>query len=610
MGFGRRAGGGTRRHETVGPRERKLWIGAGVAALAVALVAGIGIVAHGFDRSSPHLSDASVWVANTSTSQLGRANTEISELDTAVKLDGDGDMIAQDQRRVVTHSAQKNTLTVMDPAKAADLGTVNLPEGKPDVVTAGARLGILDTAKGEVWVRSLKDVADYTPGAEPDGQVGSDAVLAVGPDGTWAGYSRTSSRITLSVPGAEKKVIDVDFSGATDRAQISLVGDEPVVYNPTSNEVHAFGDTTKLSGVVDDPASVRLAQPGSGAASGSSEASEPDVAMLAHDGGFVSVGQGKSAVELPVDGMDSQPAAPVRMGECWFGAWSEGEAVQACDGRDPETFGLESADASSTVALRINQDTVVADDATAGKAWALQHGGALISNWDDFNDTATQVQQRNDDLDVPPTPVKAQRPPEAEDDEFGARPGRANVLPVLLNDTDRNADPLAITSVSPPPATVGRVEPVENNQKLQFTPRSDATGTVTFSYTVDDGHGGQDTAKVSVTLVDAGVNHAPEQVRTTRTTVAQDGHATVETLDDWVDPESDPMYLDSATANAPARVGAEASGRLDVTPGRGRARSRHHQDQGLRRQGLRHRAGDAHGHGQGGARPSSRRTPR
>ncbi|MGO1318857.1 MAG: Ig-like domain-containing protein [Galactobacter sp.] len=548
----------------VGPRERKVWIGAGVGALAVALVAGIGIVANGFDRTAPDLSDASVWVANTSTSQLGRANTEISALDTTVSLEGDGDVIAQDARSVVMHSAEKNTLTVVDPATASALGTVNLPEGEPEVVTAGSRMGILDPAKGEVWVRSLQDVSQYTPGAEPEGQVGTDAVVAVGPDGVWAGYSRTSSRITLKVPGRAQQVVDVDFDGKPADAEITLVGNEPVVYSPGSNELHAFGETTSLAGVVDDPASVRLAQPVD-----AKDAAAQDEAVLAHSGGLVTVGTGKSSVELPVDGMDSAPAAPVRADGCWYGAWAEGTAQQYCDERDPEAFGLASAVGDAPVTLRLNQDAVVADDPAHGLAWSLQHGGALISNWDDFDDTATTVQHHNDDVDVPPTPVKAQRPPEAKDDEFGARPGRANVLPVLLNDADRNADPLAITSVTPPPATVGRVEIVENNQKLQFTPRSDATGTVSFSYTVDDGNGGQDSARVSVRLVGEDVNNAPEQVRSTRTTVAQGGQASVEALEDWVDPESDSIYLESATANAPNRVGAEATGRLDLTQGGG-----------------------------------------
>ncbi|WP_291279731.1 Ig-like domain-containing protein [Galactobacter sp.] len=565
---GRRSSGPEPRNKTgrgaVGPRERKVWIGAAIAALAVALVAGIGIVANGFDRTAPDLSDASVWVANTSTSQLGRANTEISSLDTTVGLEGDGDVLAQDARRVVMHSAQKNTLTVVDPAKANALGTVNLPEGEPDVVTAGSRMGILDPAKGDVWIRSLQDVARYTPGAEPDGQVGTDAVVAVGPDGVWAGYSRTSSRITVAVPGQKQQVLDVDFDAKADNAQISLVGHEPVVYAPGSNELYAFGETTSLSGVVDDPESVRLAQPVA-----ADDTAAQDRAVLAHDGGLVTVGEDKDSVELPVDGMDSVPAAPVRADGCWYGTWAEGTAQQYCDERDPEAFDLSSAVADAPVTLRKNQDTVVADDSAHGLSWALQQGGALISNWDDFDDSATTVHQRNDDVDVPPTPVKAQRPPKAQDDEFGARPGRANVLPVLLNDSDRNADPLAITSVSPPPATVGSVEVVENDQKLQFTPRGDATGTVNFSYTVDDGNGGRDTAQVSVKLVGENVNNAPEQVRATRTTVAQGGQASVETLDDWVDPESDPIYLESATANAPNEVGAEATGRLDLTQGGG-----------------------------------------
>lgn len=541
------------------PRERHVWLGAGVAALVVALVAGIGIVTSGFDRSEQHLSDASVWVANTATGQLGRANTSISAIDTAVKLEGDPGVIAQDKERVVMHSTQKNTLTVLDPAQAEALGTVNLPEGDPQVVTSGSRLGILDPEQGDFWVRSLSDVADYDPSSEPDGQVGSEAQVTVGSDGVWAGFSRTSSRVTVGGTGSEPSVVDVDFSGRTDSVQVSLVGEDPVVYDEDTNELFAFGEVTDLSGVVTEADSVRLAQP----------VAEQDRVLLAHDGGLLSVGRGEDSVELPVDGMDSTPAAPVRSDGCWYGAWAEGRGVQYCDDRDPEAFDLEDSDGNQDLTLRVNSGTLVADDAEAGKAWALQRGGSLISNWDDFSDEAQSVQHHRDDVDVPPTPEKTQKAPRAQDDEFGARPGRANVLPVLLNDSDPNGDALLVSSVQPPPATKGTVQIVENGQKVQLTPRPDAEGTVTFSYTVDDGHGGQDRARVKVELVGEDVNHAPVQRRSSRTTVVQDGHVGMNALDDWVDPESDPIYLERATVDAPDQVGAEASGRLDLTHGGG-----------------------------------------
>ena len=49
-------------------------------AAAIALVAGIAVVAQGYERSEQVLSDASVWVSSGDRGLLGHATTAISEL--------------------------------------------------------------------------------------------------------------------------------------------------------------------------------------------------------------------------------------------------------------------------------------------------------------------------------------------------------------------------------------------------------------------------------------------------------------------------------------------------------------------------------------------------
>lgn len=537
--------------------ERRLWRVTAVLALAVALVVGVAVVAQGYERSEQDLSAADVWVTRTSSAQLGRANTALPALDTAVKLSGDGATVAQDADHVVLHSAAENTLTVMDPAAAEPLGSVNLPAGSPQVATAGSWLAVLDPTEGDVWVRTLGEVQGFDVGQEPDGQAGADAVVAVDQEGRWAAFSRASSRVSVGGAGRETTVREVPFSGGTDRVQVAMVGGEPVVYDEATAELYAHGRVRALASVLPDPDSVRLM----------GSASEAEDMTLASDTGLVSVPSGGDDVELPVDDVSGTPAAPVWVAGCWYGAWSEGTAMQWCQGRDPETFALDGA--SGAVTLRSNGDSVVANDAEGGRSWALQDGGAVIDNWDDFSRSERTVTREREDLDTPPTPVRTQRAPQLEDDEFGARPGRANVLPVLLNDADPNGDPLLITAVSRIPAPQGSVEIVENGQKLQFTARPEASGTVRMRYTADDGHGHHATAMVTVRLVGDDENHAPQQRRATRTTVVRQGHASLQVLDDWVDPESDPIYLAGASADGPDTATSDPQGQVDFTHGGG-----------------------------------------
>ncbi|RKW70974.1 Ig-like domain-containing protein [Galactobacter caseinivorans] len=536
--------------------ERKALLGAAAGAAVIALVAGIAVVAHGYERSDQQLNDASVWVSNAREGKLGHANTAISELSTAVKMEGDGQTLAQDPKHVVVHSSAKNALVVLDPASAQAIGSAALPNGQPQVVESGSWVGVLDPAGGDLWVRQLADVAGFDSSLDPTASVGLDAVMAVDQQGRWAGFSQKASRLTTQDAGAQ----DVTFSTPTARAQVALVGGKAAVYNPDSRELFFDGKVQSLASGITSPDSVRLMQ---------STLDSSDL-VLAQDGGLISVPRSNDSFALPVGEADGNAAAPVRSGRCVYGAWAGGRGAQLCDERDPEGFSLPEAEGSTAMVLRVNADTVVANDSPSGKSWAMQNGGALINNWADFRAEQDVVEKQREDRDVAPQPEKTQKPPVAAADTFGARPGRSNILPVLLNDADPNGDPLMISAITKGiPAEMGSLETVSDRQKLQLTLRPEAQGTLSFRYKIDDGRGGTAEAQVTVNIVDQSTNSAPVQARGTKTSVAQEGKATVQALQDWVDPESDPIYLVSARADAPNTATSTAQGAVDFASGGG-----------------------------------------
>lgn len=138
-------------------------------------------------------------------------------------------------------------------------------------------------------------------------------------------------------------------------------------------------------------------------------------------------------------------------------------------------------------------------------------------------------------------------------------------LPVLLNDTDPNGDPLAITAVTPLPELFGRLDIVENAQKLQLTATPEAAGAQTVRYTIDDGNGATAEATLTITIAPPGQNSPPVQVRTNRTSVASGALARIAVLDDWVDPDGDPIFLADAQASAPGRVSFTPAGEVQYT---------------------------------------------
>ena len=97
--------------------------------------------------------------------------------------------------------------------------------------------------------------------------------------------------------------------------------------------------------------------------------------------------------------------------------------------------------------------------------------------------------------------VLANQPPEANDNQFTVEQDSVdNALDVLANDSDPDGDPLTIVSVSAP----GNGQAAISGDVILYTPAAGFVGTDSFTYTIDDGFGGQATATVTVTVQASG----------------------------------------------------------------------------------------------------------
>ena len=90
--------------------------------------------------------------------------------------------------------------------------------------------------------------------------------------------------------------------------------------------------------------------------------------------------------------------------------------------------------------------------------------------------------------------VAPNQPPEAEDDTYAR--GDDITLYVLANDSDPEDDPLEITSLTPPAHGTATITVEEDT--ITYTQTSNFTATDSFTYTISDGHGGTDTATVTL----------------------------------------------------------------------------------------------------------------
>jgi len=137
--------------------------------------------------------------------------------------------------------------------------------------------------------------------------------------------------------------------------------------------------------------------------------------------------------------------------------------------------------------------------------------------------------------------------PEAQDDQASTQPGTAVTIAVLENDSDPDGDPLAIASVGQP----GHGQAIIQGDQVVYTPAPGFTGTDSFSYSVEDGRGGQDSAEVRVEV--AAANAAP-LAQDDQATTQQDTPVSIPVLDNDSDPEGDPLTITQVTPASHGQV--------------------------------------------------------
>ena len=515
------------------------------ATAIAAVVITTAVVSTGYPAQKVELNDASVWVANGAKQFIGRANTEILELNSVVAGESSELDVVQDGATVLLFDEGSSKTDIIDPATSTVVDSVPMPTVAPRLFLAGDNVVVAD-GDGRVWIVPASEFEHFDPESPETLSLGSDAVYAMGADGMLAAYSRDAGLVYRIDAAGTAEVIETHplvLGGARSELSMTWVGSSWAVLDATPRTVVIDGRTIDLSAIIAPGEDPKLQEP---ARSGSA-------ILLAYSGGLLSLTAAGGAPTEIASGMTGIPAAPVIVDDCTYAAWTGGTAWRSCRGEAPVTMSLASVPlGAARFGFSRNGDRVVLSDPRGGNSWAVQSHGQLIDNWDELERTQRQQEViREDDLDTPPDFEKVQQPPVAVDDAFGARPGRSTILPVLLNDYDPNGDVLVVTQVSGIGGDIGTLDLVNDRQQVQLTLSRTARGTVGFDYTVTDGRGGEAQATVVVTVRQPDENGAPEQVRRSRTVVAQNGRVTTSVLGDWIDPDGDAIYLAGAGAGEP-----------------------------------------------------------
>lgn len=534
------------------PKPRSAAITAAATTAVVALVAGVAIASGGYAAQRVDLGDAAVWVGSNEYQAVGRANTALLELNSVVETGATGTEIVQQGSTVLALDSARATVRVIDATTSSVTDTVAVPPDDTRIALAGS--SVVVTSNGDVWTTPVDGFAEFDADADPMLEFGTGSVTSVDPDGTLFAYTPSTGDVAR-VDTAEAQTVGTDWQSepvvGDPEVQITSVGDRWAVLDVATRTLHLDRGPVDLTGLIAASDAPVLQRP----------SSVGDEIAIATRRGLVTVGFDGDAPRIRVEDRSGLPAAPFLHDGCLYAAWAGGTAWRSCAGSDEEPIELPSSTRSGDYTYLANGATLVLNERRSGRTWAVGADFGLIDNWEDLlaveRDEET-IEQNDPDTD--PTIEQSQVPPVAADDTFGARPGRTTSLPVLLNDYDANGDAIIVDAVDdelPPGATLERVA---DHQQLQLELDDEASGVISFGYTVDDGFGGTAHATVSVTVRDADENSPPEQRRSAKTLVQANGRVSTAVLGDWVDPDGDPYFLKRATVAEPDGLSSTADG--------------------------------------------------
>lgn len=533
---------------------------AGVAIGAVALTT-MAVAYDGLPTAKVDLNDAGVWLTKSSSFLVGHFNSESTVLDGGLRATSNDYDVLQDAGTVLLADQSEDTITLIDPARVALSDSAAIPSGA-QVELGNKTVAILDGGSGDLWVTSALGLAGFdVKGAKPTAELGENSDVVVGRDGTV--YALSGER-------GEVLTIPADAEGLPLEPQTASVGDLDVTVPPS---ITAVGATP----IVLDAAAGAVMTPG-GFRTEIPVAQDAVLQQASAESGFVAVATPNALVSVPIDGSDpstadvpgtGEPAVPVQLRGCTYGAWA-GSAMflRDCTGDSMDvTEKIPGAENASELVFRVNRDVIILNDISGGAAWLANQSLQRVDDWDSLTPPEGESE---DDENTSEESVETSLPerkeqntaPEAVDDlNLGVRPGGTTLLPVLDNDNDPDGDVL-VASVKGRQPSVGEVQPILNGAALQIAVPSDAAGKSTFTYEIEDGRGGKDTARVGLTVYGDDVNTPPRPTRTTKLAVEAGGTVSYNVLPDWRDPEGDDLYLHNVIAAPGDEVEFTTDGKL------------------------------------------------
>ncbi|RRD46040.1 Ig-like domain-containing protein [Tessaracoccus sp. OH4464_COT-324] len=504
----------------------------GVAAAVALGIVVVGVLHEGVPAAELDLHDGGVWIMNQSKLLAGHINFESSTQDAGIRVDAKDLDISQSGDNVV--------LVSPDSAQPVDVSSFSIL-GK--AVTAGMELEhggdvvlVADSAKGKVWLTNTIGAGSFNPSSEPTAEGLNHPRVAVGPSGAAFVLTKEGQVFSAKGIGPEATLSELDYRLAPETskdAQLAVAGRQLVVLDGS----RLFVGSTE----VEDP---RFSE---GVLQQSAVSDEAVLVATANE--LLKVSPVSGAVES-LDALRGEPVQPVWLDGCAYGLWRKsGYFLRDCGPHGSELARQfpELVSAKSPV-FRTNRHVILINDVFDGSAFVADESMLRVDNWD-LIAAQLEEQEKEENEESEQTDQSqiqeagdTQNPPVARDDEFGARVGTSVTLPVILNDLDADGDVLTVRLKDVPEGLPVSLAKDGRAVTVQLSPEQRSP--IMFSYQAFDGVEASNVASVRVSPRTSEQNEPPVQQRKNTLYISERTGTEYAVLNDWFDPDGDPIYLE------------------------------------------------------------------
>ena len=536
-----------------------------VLVLVVAALCIAGVIYKGAEVTQVNVNDGGIWVTNKSKQMVGHLDYEARILDGALRTEASNFDVGQAGETVTVSDLTSLTVAPVNVTQVSLGSPTALPSGS-SAMQGGDVLGVLNPTDGTLWTTSATapSPANLSEGAALSSNMGASAFVT-GLDGSVYSLAASGTLTTVKRQGTVDQAATSRIDGIPEDAQLSMtvVGDQVVALDSQSNTLFLpGGKKLDLSAAgVEEGGILQLAGP------------KADSVLLATPSALVSIslaGGTPAITPATESGVSGNPAAPVRHEGCAYGAWTgSGAYMRACDDASAnKQMVVDTLTTAREIVFRTNRKAIVLNDVAQGSVWLPDSNMVLMDNWDEVENQLEETEEEQDSPELTnevadPQQREENTPPEAVDDDFGIRPGRSTVLPVLDNDSDLDGDVLTASPTSAP--EWGTISVARGGRALQISGvDANQTGSTSFSYEASDGQATA-SARVQVTIHPYSQNAAPNQLRASTVKIGANAQIQYQALSDWRDPDGDPIYLKNAEAPEGLSVSFSEDGSLTIT---------------------------------------------